>query len=75
MQGVKASVKIEEYGTSYLEKENPHTAPVSITYSISKKTARFKNKVYATIDYPNSPWEKGFYDIEIPDHSHGGGLN
>ncbi len=71
--GVRASVKLDNDGTSYFGNENSHTAPVSITYSISKKTARFRNKVYKTIDYPDSPWEKGFYDIEIPDHSHEGG--
>lgn len=74
-QGVKASVELDSDGKSYFSSKNFHTAPVSITYSISKKTARFRNKVYMTIDYPDSPWEKGFYDIEIPDYSHGGGNN
>lgn len=75
LQGVKASVELDSDGKSYFSSKNTHTAPVSITYSISKKIARFRNKVYKTIDYPNSPWKKGFYDIEIPDHSHGGGHN
>jgi len=75
LQGVKVSVKLDDKGMSYLGKENQHTAPVSITYSISKKTARFRDKVYATIDDPKSPWKKGLYDIEIPDYSHEGGHN
>ncbi|MFH1029793.1 MAG: hypothetical protein V1770_00860 [bacterium] len=75
LQGIRASVKLNSDGEPYFSSKNTHTAPVSITYSISKKTARFRNKVYATIDYPDSPWKKGIYDIEIPDYSHGGGHN
>ena len=30
---------------------------------------------YKTIDYSSSPWQKGFYDIEIPDFAHKGGDN
>ncbi|MFH0854744.1 MAG: hypothetical protein V1891_04635 [bacterium] len=71
-QGTDASVILGQEKTRF-SLDNPHTEPVSITYSISKKTARFKNKVYATIDYPNSQWKKGLYDIEIPDSPHEGG--
>jgi len=28
---------------------------------------------YEAADYPNSPWRKGAYDIEIPDYPHPGG--
>ena len=28
------------------------------------------SKIYETVDYKNSPWEKGLYDIEIPDYPH-----
>ncbi|MFH1187301.1 MAG: hypothetical protein V1688_00385, partial [bacterium] len=71
-QGTEASVMLGQKKTRF-SLNNPHTAPVSITYSISKKTVRFRNRVYTTIDYPGAPWKKGIYDIEIPDSPHKGG--
>ena len=75
LRGVKASVKIEADGTSYLQTANPHTEPARLTYSLSAKTLKFQNKIYMTRDYPDDPepLKKGFYDIEIPDASHKGG--
>ena len=43
------------------------------TYSISKKLFTLNNKKYKTEDDPKNPWEKGLYDIEIPDCAHSGG--
>ena len=44
-------------------------------YSISQKTFILNGKKYKTTDYPETPWEKGLYDIEIPDAPHKGGGN
>jgi len=71
-QGTDVSVMLGQEKSRFSVK-NPHTAPVSITYSISKKTARFRNKVYKTVDDPATRWKKGIYDIEIPDSPHKGG--
>ena len=30
-------------------------------------------KKYKTVDYPKDPWQKGLYDLEIPDYAHHGG--
>lgn len=73
-QEVKASVKLDEAGKSYLLQDNPQTGPISMVYSISKKILRIQDKVYMTTDDPNTPWEKGSYDIEMPDAPHRGGL-
>lgn len=72
-QGIKASVKIKTDGTSYLQTENPHTAPVHLIYSLSKKTLLFGKQSYTTRDYKDDLLRKGVYDIEIPDYSHAGG--
>jgi len=58
---------------SFINK-NPQTDPINLIYSISTKTLKLNNKKYLTTDSPNVPWEKGVYDIEIPDYPHGGGL-
>ena len=70
----KASVLLKEDGTSRFVIINPHKKPVNLIYSISKKTLKFGKKVYKTTDYPEAPWIKGFYDIEIPDDPHKLGL-
>lgn len=74
LSGKKASVELENK-KSHLSLKNPHTEVVQMTYSIAKKILKFQGKSYKTVDYPRSPWKKGFYDIEIPDHSHEGGHN
>lgn len=43
------------------------------TYSISKRIFTLNGKTYANVDYKNVPWEKGLFDIEIPDYPHSGG--
>lgn len=70
----KASVKLSEEGKSYLLQDNPQTGPVSIAYSIGKKTLRIQDTAYLTTDDPNTPWKKGRYDIEMPDAPHRGGI-
>lgn len=55
--------------------ESPQTDSVQLMYSISKKTLAISNKTYKTTDSPDAPWEKGRYDVEIPDAPHRGGLN
>ncbi|MFH1030649.1 MAG: hypothetical protein V1770_05320, partial [bacterium] len=73
-QGVKASVEMEQEKSRFFFK-CPHTDPVQLTYSVSKKIVKFKNKTYQATDHPETPWKKGIYDIEIPDYSHKGGQN
>ncbi|MGK5094848.1 hypothetical protein WDW89_22910 [Deltaproteobacteria bacterium TL4] len=74
-RGRKASVKLNKNGSSYLLTDNPQTGPVYLVFSISKKTLSLNGKTYLTKDYPSRPWEKGFYDVEIPDDPHRGGQN
>lgn len=54
---------------------NLQIGPAHLTYSISKKTLTLGNKIYKTTDFNEEPWKKGFYDIEIPDHPHTGGIH
>ncbi len=69
-KNVLASVKRISDGTSNLLTGVIHEPPVHATYSISKKTFTIQGESYATVDYPDSPWSKGVYDIEIPDSPH-----
>lgn len=73
LQKKKGSVKRKEDGTSYFMTGIPYTNSVQLAYSISKKMLRLQEKSYFTTDYADSRWEKGVYDIEIPDYPHGGG--
>lgn len=74
LQGIKASIKKKTSGGgSYFEAENPHTGPVHLVYSLSDKTLRFDDTIYATRDYQEDRLKKGIYDIEIPDYAHAGG--
>lgn len=74
LRGSRASVELRN-GASHLSSKNSHTVAVQMTYSISKKVLMFQGKEYSAVDYKNVKWKKGFYDIEIPDHPHPGGLN
>jgi hypothetical protein len=74
-RGRSASVKFNDDGSSHLTAANPQVDPVKLVYSISKKTLNLKGNTYQTQDYPSTPWEKGLYDVEIPDAAHRGGLN
>lgn len=75
LQGIQVSVKLDSRGKSYLLQDNPHTDPIFLTYSISKRTLRIKNKTYQTNDTPDAQWKAGMYDVEIPDAPHQGGHN
>ena len=44
---------------------------ISAKYSISEKVFMLKGKKYKAVDYSEAPWEKGIYDIGIPDYPHG----
>lgn len=67
------SVKLQDDGSSNLISGIQHEPLARASYSISKKTLTIHDKVYATVDYKNALWEKGLYDIEIPDYPHSGG--
>ena len=73
-QGKSASVKLDENGKSFLTGGEHHTDPVKMTYFLSRKELRVNSKRYETRDYPESPWNKGLYDVEIPDAPHKGGI-
>lgn len=75
LKNLRASVALGDNGKSRFSKINPHKKPISATYSISKKILTINRKKYTAVDYPNALWTKGFYDIEIPDYPHTGGLN
>ena len=72
-RGRSASVKFKSDGSSWLISGVRHEPMARATYSISQKALILKGKKYKTIDYPAVPWQKGLYDIEIPDYPHGSG--
>ncbi len=65
--------KLQRDGSSNLLSGIQYKSAARAFYSISKKTFTINSKVYATVDYKNALWEKGLYDIEIPDYPHSGG--
>lgn len=71
--GTQVSVKLKEDGTSYLMTGNPYVEAIFATYSIGKKTLTINGRSYITRDYKESPWQRGTYDIEIPDAPHKAG--
>ncbi len=74
-RGRLASVELRRDGSSWLISGVKHEPMARAKYSISKKTFILNGKKYKTVDYPGSPWQKGIYDIEIPDYFHKGGRN
>lgn len=74
-RGRLASVELKNGGSSWLISDVKHESMARAKYSISQKTFILKGKKYKTVDYPSAPWEKGLYDIEIPDYPHKGGRN
>lgn len=72
-RGRHASAKLKEDGTSWLISGGHHEPMIYARYSISKKLFILNGKKYKTIDYPQNLWNKGLYDIEIPDYAHKGG--
>lgn len=65
------SVKLQDDGSSYLIFGVQHEPMANAAYSISKKIFTINGKKYNAIDYPDAPWIKGTYNIEIPDFPHG----
>ncbi len=74
-RGRLASIKLRDNGSSWLITGVRHEPMVRAKYSISQKVFILKGRKYKTIDYPEAPWKKGLYDIEIPDYPHEGGRN
>jgi hypothetical protein len=65
------STKLQDDESSYLISGIKHKPMAKATYSISTKLFILNGKKYKTVDYPDAPWKKGLYDIEIPDYPHG----
>ena len=72
-RGRPVSISLKDDETSWLISGVTHEPAAQAKYSISQKTFILNGKRYITVDYPGSPWKKGFYDIEIPDYPHEGG--
>lgn len=73
-RGRPASVALRGGDSSWFITDNQKPM-IRARYSISQKAFILKGKKYKTVDYPSAPWEKGLYDIEIPDYPHKGGRN
>lgn len=71
--GKSASAILKKDRSSNLISGIQHEPMALVSYSISKKKLTLNGKTYETVDYENSPWKKGLYDIEIPDYPHLGG--
>lgn len=69
-RNIQASVKLSDDGSSQFIANVHHTSFTQAHYSISKKLFFLNGKRYKTTDYPKAKWEKGLYDIEIPDYAH-----
>ncbi|MBU0999630.1 hypothetical protein KKG24_05030, partial [Patescibacteria group bacterium] len=74
-RGRPASVVFRNDGSSWFIASVKHEPMARAKYSISQKTFILKGRKYKTVDYPEAPWKKGLYDIEIPDYAHRGGAN
>ncbi len=72
-RGKLASVELKNDGSSWLISDVKHEPLARAKYSIFQKIFTLKGKKYRTVDYSETPWRKGMYDIEIPDYPHGGG--
>ncbi|TAN33582.1 hypothetical protein EPN28_02105 [Patescibacteria group bacterium] len=72
-RGKMASIKLRDNGSSWFISGVNHKPMIRAKYSISQKVFFLKDKKYQATDYPDMPWEKGLYDIEIPDYAHKGG--
>lgn len=73
----KASVSLdnENNNNSRLLSDVKHEPLANLQYSISQKKLIIGSKKYQATDYVETPWKKGWYDIELPDHPHTGGRN
>jgi hypothetical protein len=72
-RGEYASVALRDDGNSQFVSGIIHEPMAHVRYSISQKVFFLGGKKYRAVDHPDSPWEKGLYDIEIPDYPHQGG--
>ena len=70
--GERASVTTNVGGIPTLQTRSPHKGSVRLTYSISKQRVMFKSRQYMAAQHPDDPhpWEKGLYNVEIPDAPH-----
>lgn len=70
----KASVSLDnENNNSRLLTDIKYEPLVDLQYSISQKKLIIGNKKYKATDHTETPWKKGWYDIELPDYPHPGG--
>jgi len=74
-RGRPASVKLRDNSSSWFLTGVQYEPMIRAKYSISQKILILKGKKYKTVDYPEMPWLRGVYDIEIPDYPHKGGRN
>jgi hypothetical protein len=72
-RGKSASTKLRDDGSSQFISGVDHGQMARVQYSISQKTLFLNGKKYKTTDYREIPWQKGLYDIEIPDYPHSAG--
>lgn len=70
-RGELLSIELKNDGSSYLVSDIQQEPTAQANYSISKKIFSLNGKQYKTTDYPEAPWKKGVYNIEIPDFPHG----
>jgi hypothetical protein len=66
----KASVSLGENMESRLLPKTEHQPPIYLKYSIFQKALYIGNSKYQTTDHTDSPWKKGWYDVELPDYPH-----
>lgn len=70
----KASVSLDnENNNSRLLTDIKYDPLINLQYSISQKKLIIDNKKYKATDHAETPWKKGWYDIELPDYPHPGG--
>jgi hypothetical protein len=71
----KASVSLDNANdnSSRLLTDVKHEPLIKLQYSISQKKLIIGNKKYKAADHAETPWKKGWYDLELPDCPHLGG--
>ena len=69
-RGRLASVKLPPDTSSYFTTDIKHGPIIRAKYSISRKIFTLKGRNYEADDDTDTPWQKGTYDIEIPDYPH-----
>lgn len=74
-RGEKASAKLLPNNSSYFIPIAKYESIAVAKYSISRKIFILNGKEYKITDQPDTPWQKGIYDIEIPSSPHRVSLN